>query len=258
MKIPKPVAYLLNKKLLYTVAGLVICFIFLNNLVLPWYVNHGETQPVPSVIGMTLNDARKSLESVHLVAVEAETRADPQTPAGCVVAQNPEPDALVKSGRRVYLTISGGEALVSVPALKGRSLRDAKFTLERNSLKIGDVQYTTSDAYPAGTIVDQSVQPGIKVSKNSLVGLFVSQGKEIRQITVPDFTGRTLTEAQRLISQQGLTLGNITYQASFDLIPNTVVDQFPRGGELVAQGQSIDLFVIKAGKPKEEIERGGK
>ncbi len=156
------------------------------------------------------------------------------------------------------MTISGGEALVSVPALKGRSLRDAKFTLERNSLKIGDVQYTTSDAYPAGTIVDQSVQPGIKVSKNSPVGLFVSQGKEIRQITVPDFTGRTLTEAQRLISQQGLTLGNITYQASFDLIPNTVVDQFPRGGELVAQGQSIDLFVIKAGKPKEEIERGGK
>jgi len=150
--------------------------------------------------------------------------------------------------------MSGGEVQVVVPALRGRSVRDAKFTLERSGLRMGDVPYAASNAYPVGTIVDQSVQPGLKVSKGTAVTISVSRGKELQEASVPDFTGKTVSEVERIIAQQGLKLGNITYQASFDLIPNTVVDQFPRAGESVPQGQAIDLFVIKAGKPHEEIQ----
>jgi beta-lactam-binding protein with PASTA domain len=51
-----------------------------------------------------------------------------------------------------------------------------------------------------------------------------------------------------------LKVGNITFQSSFDLLPNTVVDQFPRAGEMVNEDQAVDLFVVKAGKPAEEIQ----
>jgi serine/threonine-protein kinase len=230
-------------------------FILLNSLILPWYVNHGETQRVPSVVGLTLDSAKAVLQDQNLVPIEAETRPDPRAPARTVVGQNPDFDAVVKNGRRIYLSISGGESQVIVPALRGRSVRDAKFTLERSGLRMGDVEYSASDAYPEGTIIGQSVQPGLKVSKGSGVRIVVSRGKDLQQTTVPDFTGKTLNEAERMIAQQGLKLGNITYQASFDLIPNTVVDQFPRAAESVPKGQAIDLFVIKAGKPKEEIQQ---
>jgi serine/threonine-protein kinase len=245
---------LTNRKLLYTFFSALGLFVLLNSFVLPWYVNHGETQHVPNVVRLTLDSAKNVLQSQDLVPVEAETRPDPRAPAGTVVGQNPEPDAVVKNGRRVYLTISGGESQVLVPALRGRSVRDAKFTLERTGLRLGDVQYSASDAYPEGTIIDQSVQAGLKVTKGVYIRVVVSRGKELQQTTVPDFTGKTLAEVERMIIQQGLKLGNITYQASFDLIPNTVVDQFPRGGDSVPKGQAIDLFVIKAGKPREEIE----
>lgn len=243
-----------NKKLLSILFGMIAAFLLLNSLVLPWYVNHGEILHVPNVMGQPLDSARNTLQARGLVPIESDTRPDPQAPAGTVVGQNPDVDAVVKNGRRVYLTISGGEVLVFVPALRGRSVRDAKFTLEHSGLRIGDVEYAASDAYPENTIVDQSIQPGMKVSKATPVNIVISRGKELQQITVQDFTGKTLIEAERLIAQQGLKLGNITLQASFDLIPNTVVDQFPRGGESVAAGQAVDLFVIKAGKPKEEIQ----
>ena len=247
-------SFITNKKLLYTLLSGAGLFIMFNSFVLPWYVNHGETQHVPNVVGLTLDSAKRVLQDQDLVPVEADTRPDPRAPVGTIVAQNPDVDAVVKNGRRIYLTISGGESQVVVPALRGRSVRDAKFTLERSGLRMGDVAYAASDAYPEGTIVDQTVQAGLKVPKGGAVKIVVSRGKDLQQTTVPDFTGRTLNEVERMISQQGLRVGNITYQASFDLIPNTVVDQFPRAAESVPRGQAIDLFVIKAGKPKEEIQ----
>ena len=252
------VSVLTSKRFLLTVSSLVVAFILLNSFILPWYVNHGETLHVPQVVGLPLESAKQTLIDRGLLPIESETRPDPTAPAGTVVGQNPDADAVVKDGRHIYLTVSGGEIEVMVPALRGRSVREAKFTLERSGLRMGDVEYATSDAYPAGTIVDQSVQPGMKVSKGAVVKIVVSQGKALQQITVPDFTGKTLKEVERIIAQQGLKLGNITYQASFDLIPNTVVDQFPRAGDSVPQGQAIDLFVIKAGKPQEEIQAPNK
>lgn len=243
-----------NKRFLLTLSGLAVVFILLNSFILPWYVNHGETLHVPRVVGLPLESAKQTLLDRGLIPIESDTRPDPTAPAGTVVGQNPDVDAVVKDGRHVYLTVSGGEIQVAVPGLRGRSVREAKFTLERSGLRMGDVQYATSDAYPTGTIIDQSVQPGMKVSKGATVKIVVSQGKALQQTSVPDFTGKTLKEVERIITQQGLKLGNITYQASFDLIPNTVVDQFPRAGDSVPQGQAIDLFIIKAGKPQEEIQ----
>lgn len=250
----KVASALTNKKFLLTLGCLVALFILLNSFILPWYVNHGETLHVPQVVGLPLESAKQALVDRGLIPIESETRPDPTAPAGTVVGQNPDADAVVKDGRHVYLTVSGGEIQVVVPGLRGRSVREAKFTLERSGLRMGDLEYATSDAYPAGTIIDQSVQQGMKVSKGATVKIVVSQGKALQQITVPDLTGKTLKEVERIITQQGLTLGNITYQASFDLIPNTVVDQFPRAGDAVPQGQAIDLFVIKAGRPQEEIQ----
>lgn len=249
-----PIRLLKNKKFLYTLAAFVGGFLLLDNVILPWYVNHGDTQPVPKVTDLPLELAKAKLDSAGLQPVEAETRPDPRAPQGTIVSQNPQPDAVVKQGRRIYLTISGGEALVNVPPLRGRSLRDAKFTLERNGLRLGTVGYATSDQYPENTIVEQSMGSGSRVVKGSAVNIVVSRGKVLQQITVPHLLGKTLTEAERLIVQQKLKLGNITYQASFDLIPNTVVDQFPRPGDQVPEGQAIDLFVVKSGKPREEIE----
>jgi beta-lactam-binding protein with PASTA domain len=66
--------------------------------------------------------------------------------------------------------------------------------------------------------------------------------------------GKTLAEAEKILAATGLKVGIVTYQPSFDLLPNTVVDQFPRAGDPVTPGQEIDLFVVKVGKPTDEIQ----
>jgi len=243
-----------SKKLLYTLGSLIGLFILFNYIVLPIYVNHGSTLYVPRVIGLPMQNAMAVLDSAGLEGVEAETRADPVQPPGTVISQNPLPQSVVKSGRRIYLTVSGGDVLLPVPLLRGRSSREAGFTLERVGLKLGSVSYAVSDAYPENTIIEQSMPPGSHVARGSSVNIVVSRGFVVEETIIPSLIGRTTTEAGKLLVEAGLKLGIITYQPSFDLLPNTVVDQFPRAGEAAKRGQTVDLFVVQVGKPAEEIQ----
>lgn len=137
-------------------------------------------------------------------------------------------------------------------------MRDAKFALERFGLKLGGVTFEPSSQYPENTIVAQSVPAESNIARGSRVAISVSSGSSGGGATVPNVVGRTATEAEKILAASGLSVGNITTQPSYELIPNTVVEQFPRAGESVLAGQKVDLFIVKGGKPTEEIQVPGK
>lgn len=238
-----------HRKSLLILGGFLGFFIIMNYIALPVYVNQGSRLSVPKVVGLTLEHAKMTLDSARMQAIEAESRPDPVHPAGTVISQNPLPGAVVKEGRRIYLAVSGGEVMVAVPLLRGKSTRDARFALERNGLKIGSVGSDYSEAFPENTVMDQSVAADRQVAKGSLVNITVSRGKSLQEISIPVVVGKTLAEAEKILSSSGLKVGIVTYQPGFDLLPNTVVDQFPRAGEPGRPGQEVDLFVVKVGQP---------
>ena len=242
------------RRFLYLATAFVLLFILMNYVILPAYVYHGGTLDVPYVEGMPVDSAVELLERADLTPIQSETTADSRYPAGTVIQQNPRAESIVKPGRRVYLTLSGGEVLVTVPQLRGLSTRDARFTLERYGLQMGSVNYSTSQTYPENTIIEQTVQPNAKVSRGTLVSVTVSRGMMTDEIAVPEVLGKTIGEAKLILTQKGLKLGNITYHLSENLLPNTVVEQFPRPGDPVQRGQAIDLFVVREGKFKDESE----
>ena len=242
-----------TKKVFLVLILFFVLFFVCNDFVIPWYVNRGGIVVVPSVVGNNVDDALQVLSSVGLEGRKGDTRPAKDQPLGEVIVQNPQPGETVKKGRRVYLTISGGEQFVSVPDVKGRTLRDAHFALEREGLKLGGVEYQPSDTFPQNTVVEQSAIPGTRLKRDHYVSLVVSQGAVSQKVKVPDIGGKPLSEATALLKAMGLQVGNITYLQSSSLLPNTVVEQFPRAGELVMTGQSIDLFIVQGGEKKKEI-----
>ena len=230
----------------WTIGILIVLLFIIDSFIMPYYVNKGGTQIVPNVVGMKEEKARKILDSLHLEPKRGEIRQDPSYPEGYVILQNPSPEQTVKSGRRVYLTISGGEQDVIVPSLRGRSIRDAKFALDRAALRQGAIQYQVSLDLPEGTIVTQDIPAGSKVKKNSYISVIVSAGESIDSIYIPSLIGKTLSEAQRILKEKGLRAGNITYQINDELLPNTVIDQLPRENEVVTTQKEVDLFISQA------------
>ena len=240
----------ITRIVLWTLGIFIAIILLLDNIVLPWYVNHGGTLPVPDVVGLQEADAFRVLDSLGLEPRRGEVRPDKDYPEGFVVAQNPGAQQIVKPHRRIYLTISGGEQLAVVPDLKGRSMRDTKFALDRSGLKLGTVKREISNEFPEGTIVSQDLAAGVKIKRGSYIGVTQSTGQSMDSLVVPSVVGKTLSEAQKLLTQKGFKIGNVSFQPNADLLPNTVIDQLPRMNEIVSYGKPIDLFVAQTPEKK--------
>jgi beta-lactam-binding protein with PASTA domain len=242
-----------NKKILYWLGGIIAFILIMDNLILPWYVSSPEVM-VPKVVGLKEDDAVRILKDANLSPIVSDTTYDENFPRGSVIVQKPMTGDNVKKGRRVYIFISGGEPYVSVPILKGRSLKEAKLSLERVGLKVGQVNELPSEN-PKYVIFDQQYAAGTSIRKGESVGVSVSIGIFSEgDITVPDLIGKSLTEAEKLLADSSLKVGKINYQNSFSLLPNTILDQYPSKGNKVNKGTVIDLFVTKTGNETKIIE----
>jgi eukaryotic-like serine/threonine-protein kinase len=228
-----------------TLGILVVFLLLMNDVVMPLYTEQGRTTKVPSVVGLTVDQAKDVLTKADLTPRVAETRPDKEYPIGDVAVQNPAAGSEVKFGRGVYMTVSGGEPLVMVPTLRGKSLRDARFTLDRTALAVGKITYQQSDEFPENTIIDQSITDGTQVKNGTRIDLTVSQGRNSNNMPVPNVTLKSLTEAQKILGDSGFKVGTITYKVSTDLLPNTVVDQSPKAGELQSLDQPVNLVVTQ-------------
>ncbi len=169
---------------------------------------------------------------------------DCNVPVGAVFFQKPEAGAIVKEGRTVYLFVSGGVKTIQVPLLKGKSVLDAKFALERLGLKLGRVERIPS-SQPEDMIFDQQFADGTMLKQGEYVGVTISAGRGGGTIVVPDLIGKSLTEAKKILADSSLIIGKINYQQSATLLPNTILDQYPSSGNTLNPGNAIDLFVTK-------------
>lgn len=230
--------------------GIFIVFGFIMNLiVMPWYVSSSNRQ-VPSVIGIKANDAMGILKDADLDPIVSDTTYDEKFPKGTVIYQRPNANEIVKKSRRVYLFVSGGEPVVPVPSLSGKTLADARFTLERVGLYLGRVDSIASES-PRDMVFGQQYAPGTPLKKGDYVGVSFSIGTAVGTITVPNLIGKSLAEAQKILADSSLKVGKINYQVSYSLLPNTVLDQYPIQGNKVNAGDAIDLFVTKPADQKE-------
>lgn len=242
------------KKILIAFGGLLVAVLLMNFIVMPWYVRHDTLVKVPSVTGLSFEEAKKQLDAAGLEGVQGDIRYDPSKPIGTVVEQNPLTDQVVKDGRRIYLVISGGEQLYDVPNLVGRTLREAKFVLNQRNLEVQEVEYKPSVQYPSGIVLMQIESAGSKVKKGTQIGVVVSTGMESGDIKVPDITGKNIEEAKKLLAANKLTLGKINYQPSVNVPVNSVIDQYPKANTMAKENQKIDVFVNREQKKKIIIE----
>lgn len=219
----------------------ILLFIF-DAVIMPAIVHSRHETTIPDVTGKPVAEAMQMLAAVDLQPLVHDTMPHPKIAPGNIVFQNPVGGAVVREGRNVYLSVSGGEARITMPNLRGRSLRDARITLEQLELRLGVVSYEASDL-PAETITWQNIPPGKPVRKNMMIEIKVSGGTSM-EIEIPYVIGFELAEAQQRLLEGGLRVGAITYQKSDNLLPNTVIGQDPVAGNPATPNTLVNLVVV--------------
>ena len=141
-----------------------------------------------------------------------------------------------------------GANSVSAPDVRNKTLEEAKVTIVKAGLEVGDITEVASDDVKEKTVIDSDPKAGKKVRKGSKVDLRVSSGK--KTVDMPNFVGIDEENVRRNASKLGFK--NITVEKvesdRYD-IGKVVSQNIPAGTEIVPKEKEL-IIQVSSGKKK--------
>lgn len=220
------------------VGGIVLGGVIFNFIALPLWVGKYQEVSTPDVCGKEFEKAKEILKSYGLRAKLKAERFS-KAPKGVVVSQYPLPRRKIKKGRIVELCISRGEEKVQVPWVEGLTLEQGENLLNNIGLKVREIIYEYSEEIESNRIIRSYPPSDSFVPRGTEVTLYISEGGVT--FLLPDFTGKTLREAQWEAQRIGVIL-----EVKYIVKPSPlgiIVAQTPLPGTPVMSGEHINVIV---------------
>lgn len=208
-----------------------------------------QAQPVavPEVVGMSRQDAQRTIEAAGLVAAGQWSEYGPLETMGLVIMQDPAPGTQVPRGSPMNFFWNIGplfrtyhpEQLVGLPASEAEE-------------KIAEWQLYTSGrsrmphpVVPEGHVIAVCPVQADSLPVSTTVRLLVSTGWE----GVPVFVGMREDHAESVAVEHHLVLLVTDAPASSPELDGTVISQEPRPGVPFLYGDSVGVTVARSGPP---------
>lgn len=233
--------------LLFAVMGIVGVAKYLNS-----YTNHDVRVEVPNFNGFHFTEVANFVADKELHVFISDSVFDPDKPRGVVIEQNPEALALVKPGRKIYLTINSVEVpSIVVPELKDYTVRQVVMKAETYGLKIDSMIYRPAecDNCVIGAMYNgKELATGDKVPKGSGIWLIVGEGFGVEKVAVPQLMGVNVAVVKAQLLAQGLNVGFVTYDSTIHTLVDSqnafVYHQNPSfdSTAMIRLGTAIDLY----------------
>lgn len=236
------------------VAGLVWGAFILINI----YTNHGKTEQVPNLKGLTTRQAEMILNNHSLKMEIIDSIYTKDAKLGSIIDQNPTPKTIVKPGRLVYLVVNSSRVKqVPIPQVVETSLRQAVAMLNSVGIQVGRVSQTPSDYKDLvlGMMYNgKPIKTGTKINEGSSVVLIVGSGVGGQKSLVPSLKGMSMEDAKNTINMSAYNVGGIIYdeEPMGDEADFYVYKQRPFAGDSISLGARIDIWLSKDKNKKDE------
>ncbi|GEO09856.1 hypothetical protein SAE01_23520 [Segetibacter aerophilus] len=212
---------------------------------------------MPSVVGKSVDAARKLLEDKGFEVEIQDSLYIDTFPKLAVIKQTPGGDATVKVNRTIYLTINRAQPpLVEMPNLVGFSLRNAQMYLENLGLHLGDTTFRPDIA--KNSVLEQlynnePIKAGTKIFMGSTISFILGNGIGDLEIGVPDLMGKQYSQARSLLRSMDINFTPVFDADVTDSAHAYVTRQNPtKYGEAsdgsrrynrIKPGQTIDIWL---------------
>lgn len=240
------------------VAVIVVFFLiilFLFSAILPFVTRQNSTIIVPSLVGMTIDDAKNVAEKIGLQCSISENKSySTKVGIGKILEQYPHANTTVKPERIIYLTINSGEPpLVCLPLLVDKSIRNAYSVTKSLNLKIGKIEYVNDIAdnvvidvlYNGRSLKDQS-----KLHNGDSIDLIVGVSNDY--VFVPKLVGLSKDKLELILLENKLKIGSITYVRADGINDDIVISQDPDCETSIKCGSAINVQICSNDNEEEE------
>lgn len=229
-----------------SLALLALVFIFIRI-----YARQGKEYQIPDYVGKNIEEALKDNE-IDLVFVVQDSIFRQNSEGGIILTQDPKGGTMVKSGRKVYVSITAYNADDAIlPDLAGLSVRQAVSELYNMGLSVGKLTFV-EDPYK-NSVVDQSCKgrslyAGQQIARGSVVDLVVGRGDGMGENIVPFVIGKTADRARKDILTVSLNVGVEHFNGVKNKLTAVVYRQEPdyTGVNKYPYGTPVELWYIDA------------
>lgn len=204
-------------------------------------VSRGPRQvTVPSLEGLTEEEAAAALEDADLRLGEVTEESSEEVEEGLVIDQDPSPDDRVDIRSVVDIVVSSGPELVVVPGVVGLSEEDAIAELDGVGLDASS-EFGPSDE-PEGTVFDQSPDEGAEVEPGTSVIIAVSEGPPEEELTMSDVLGMDAGDAEVQLEDEGFVVSLVEETQPCAQPSGAVCRTDPPPGAPVSEGDTVTIF----------------
>jgi len=176
--------FLFSRSFIKQIGLALIAIIVFSFLALKWlksYTNHAAFVEVPNLVGLSLDDAKTTLDNFDLrTQVQDSSNYNPKYPSGAVIEQEPLAGAQVKENRKIYLILNPSDyRKVIIPDVIRSTLRQTRPTLEALGFRIGKLIYVDDlgrDEVLELRFRGQKINAGDLIKKTSAIDLVLGNG----------------------------------------------------------------------------------
>ena len=200
---------------------------------------------VPNLVGRNYEqEIANNQEYIDNLSFNVEYVNSDEVAEGLVISQDPK-EQMVKVKSVVKLEVSSGPREIEIPQISENEHRETvRDKLEKAGFtNIREVRQS-SDTVVADNVIKTSPAYPDKVSKDEVITIFVSTGKEqVPDVTVLNMKGVDVATAVKQLTDLGLTVDSeYTYVNSNTYTSRgVVVDQSPAGETSVSPGTEVKL-----------------
>ena len=239
--------------------GISLFIVVIVFIILKHYGRVGQEYPTPYVVGQYVDELGN--DGLELEYVIIDSIYQPNHKGGYILRQDPDSGAMIKTGRKIYLTVTSyvpDNAIV--PDLRSLSVRHAISQLENVGLHGGKLIFVDD---PHHVVLEQkykgrTVNEGRRLEKGAMVDLVVGRGTGSGLSITPYLVGMSPTKARRSILSASLNVGAEHYDGITDMSRAIVYKQSPEysGRSDAGYGTRVDLWYCdKSVVAMEELER---
>jgi beta-lactam-binding protein with PASTA domain len=235
------------KRLLKLITA-VVCVIALGALTAVIVIRLTVTREgvvVPELIGKDLVAALELANKQGLSLKVVDRAFSTSVPSSQIISQDPRPGSWMRPEAIIRVVVSKGVGEVVVPAVHGTSWRDAKSTLERYGLRVGEIYRVHSARVARDTVIAQSPPASSRVMKGGTVALLASDGSWPISYVMPDLRGQSQSTANDMAAAIGLRVERVRYMDRPEAQAGSVLTQQPSPGQRVMAGQGVELVLAK-------------
>ena len=208
----------LVKHLLYMLAVSVVivflCFMFIKIV-----ARQGKEYELPDLRGIALSQLEEE-NVLSLRYVVIDSIYDEEKEGGIVVQQDPKPGTMIKTRRKVYVTVTSyAPSDVVLPELSNMTVRSAVSALDAAGLRCGRLRFVDSpyrNVILETTSKGKMVYAGQKMNQNDVVDLTVGMGETPTGTRVPFVIGQLPAKARRGILSASLNVGQEHFEGVTD------------------------------------------